>query len=59
MHTFEATKDGQLQHTTDGQLRAIVPPEGWADYCEAWPDAQPIVDGLKREAGRGRFGPEY
>ncbi|HYS77051.1 MAG TPA: hypothetical protein VEM38_13235 [Burkholderiales bacterium] len=46
-HRFEATKDGQLAHFTDDQLRATVPPEGWDDYLAAWPEAQPIVDRLR------------
>lgn len=48
MHTFEVTSDGQLRHLTDGILRAIVPPEGWADYCKTYPDAQDIVDELTK-----------
>jgi hypothetical protein len=46
LHTFYATADGQLAHETDGTLRATVPPEGWADYCQQYPDAQDIVDSL-------------
>lgn len=46
LHTFYATADGQLAHETDGILRATVPPEGWADYCQQYPDAQDIVDSL-------------
>lgn len=47
-HTFEATRDGQLAHLIDGVPRATVPPEGWADYCKAYPEAQDIVDGLTK-----------
>jgi predicted transglutaminase-like cysteine proteinase len=46
LHTFYATADGQLAHETDGTLRATVPPEGWADYCQQYPDAQEVVDSL-------------
>ena len=45
---FEATKDGQLRHSSDGELRAVVPPEGWDDYLALWPEAQPIVDSLRK-----------
>ena len=48
MHTFEVMRDGQLGHYTDGALRATVPPEGWADYCRQYPDAQDIVDELTK-----------
>lgn len=48
MHTFEVMRDGQLGHFTDGTLRATVPPEGWADYCKQYPDAQDIVDELTK-----------
>jgi hypothetical protein len=46
LHSFYATADGQLAHETDGTLRSTVPPEGWADYCQQYPDAQDIVDSL-------------
>lgn len=46
LHTFYATADGQLAHETDGTLRATVPPEGWADYCQQYPDAQDVVDAM-------------
>lgn len=48
MHTFCVSLDGQLQHFTDNNLRATVPPEGWADYCAAYPEAQDIVDELTK-----------
>ena len=48
MHRFEATSDGQLAHYTDDQIRAIVPPESWADYLTSWPEAAPIVEGLTK-----------
>jgi hypothetical protein len=47
IHTFSSTSDGQLQHEIDGKIRATVPPEGWADYCKEYPDAQDIVDSMK------------
>ena len=48
MHTFSISADHQLQHFTDGNLRATVPPESWADYCAAYPEAQDIVDELTK-----------
>ena len=41
-HEFRA-ESGCLVHETDGNLRAVVPPEGFADFVKAWPDAAPIV----------------
>ncbi len=46
IHTFAKGKDGQLEHHIDGRLRAQVPPEGWADYCREYPEAQDIVDAM-------------
>lgn len=48
-HTFEAVK-GQLVHSTDGMVRAIVPPEGFADYLKTWPEAAPIVEQITKPA---------
>lgn len=45
-HRFSASADGQLEHYTGESLRAVVPPEGWADYVKLWPEAQAIVDQL-------------
>ncbi|CAB4850632.1 MAG: hypothetical protein F2774_06770 [Actinobacteria bacterium] len=45
-HTFETDSSGALVHSTDGKLRAVVPPEGWKDYARQWPEAQPIIDQL-------------
>jgi hypothetical protein len=45
-HTFQVGPDGQLQHLIDNNLRATVPPEGWADYVREWPEAAEIVDSL-------------
>lgn len=44
---FTATDDGQLEHKTDGRVRAIVPPEGWDAYVAHWPDAAEIVGELR------------
>lgn len=49
VHCFEVV-GGELTHEIDGVLRATVPPEGWADYVEAWPDAAdalPVQNTLK------------
>jgi len=43
---YYKTIDGQLAHYTDDTLRATVPPEGWADYVKAWPDAQVAIDAI-------------
>lgn len=48
MHTFRVAADGQLEHLTDGILRATVPPEGWEGYCAQYPEAQDIIDELTR-----------
>lgn len=48
MHEFKASKDGQLQHFTDDQLRATIPPEGWDDYAAKWPAAQGVIDQLRK-----------
>jgi hypothetical protein len=47
-HTFESSPKGELLHFTNGELRATVPPEGFAEFCAAWPMAQPIVDQVTR-----------
>lgn len=49
-HRFAATSDGQLAHYTGESLRAIVPPEGWADYCKLWPEAKALIDQLTKPA---------
>lgn len=48
MHEFKESKDGQLQHFTDDQLRATIPPEGWDEYVSKWPAAAGVVDALRR-----------
>lgn len=45
--TFIAGDDGQLEHYTDGRLRAVVPPEGFDEYVALWPDAAVIVGELR------------
>jgi hypothetical protein len=42
-HEFGPTEDLQLGHWIDGQLRATVPPEGWASYVTAWPQCAEVV----------------
>ena len=49
-HTFEASAKGELVHSTNGELRAVIPPEGFAGYLELWPMAQPIVDAITGKA---------
>lgn len=46
-HEFLATDDGQLQHLIDGKLCATVPPAGFRDYAECWPDAAPVIATLQ------------
>ncbi len=41
-HTFEVTADG-LFHSSDGLLRAVVPPEGWDDYAAVYPAAEEAI----------------
>jgi hypothetical protein len=43
VHHFEARADGQMEHHIDGRLRAIVPPEGLADYARYWPDCLAVA----------------
>jgi hypothetical protein len=44
---FKKGEDGALVHFTDGNLRASVPPEGWDEYLELWPEAAPVVASLR------------
>lgn len=39
--------DGQLEHYTEGRLRAVVPPEGFDRYEQEWPACKPVVDELR------------
>jgi len=60
-HRFTATSDGQLAHYTGEQLRATVPPEGWADYVKLWPEAKAIVDQLTiapKKKGKAKAEPD-
>lgn len=43
MHTFQINANGELEHFTDEQLRATVPPEGWESYVETWPQCADMV----------------
>ena len=46
-HRFMASADGKrLLHFIDGELRADIPPEGFADYLEAWPQAKPVIEAI-------------
>lgn len=42
-HTFRLAKSGNLEHVIDGEVRAVIPPEGFADYVKDWPQAAPVV----------------
>lgn len=46
-HEFTAGAHGQLEHYTDGVLRATVPPEGWQDYARDWPQAEPLMAAMR------------
>lgn len=39
--------DGQLEHYTDGKLRAVVPEVGFDAYVAQWPDCRLVVDELR------------
>lgn len=47
LHVFRAADDGQLEHYIDGIKRAVVPPEGWENYVQTWPDAGDVIDSLR------------
>lgn len=47
-HRFFETADHQLGHEIDGDLRAVVPPEGMRDYAAAWPQCAELVGQLLR-----------
>lgn len=49
-HQFTETADHQMAHYMDGQLRAIVPPEGWDAYAATWPICAAFVAALRRAA---------
>lgn len=46
-HEFVARADGQLEHRIDAATRAVVPPEGWDAYAEAWPEAAEAIGELR------------
>jgi hypothetical protein len=33
----ELADDGQIVHSVDGVVRAIIQPEGWTEYAVVWP----------------------
>jgi hypothetical protein len=49
-HAFDMV-GGELHHFTDGELRAVVPPEGWDGYMEAWPECASLVNEARHIAG--------
>lgn len=51
-HTFQRGDDGQLEHYIDGELRAVVPPEGWEGYARDWPQCADLVAQLRRPVQR-------
>lgn len=53
-HHFFATPDGQLGHNIDGKLRAIVPPEGMAEYARLWPDCADLAKELGAKVATAR-----
>ena len=40
-HAFEGV-NGELVHTIADRVLAIVPPEGFEDYCRQWPAAKEV-----------------
>jgi hypothetical protein len=48
-HTFTINAHGLLEHVIDDQIRALVPPEGFEAYCEAWPDARQVIPAANTE----------
>lgn len=50
MQEFMRGTDGQLIHLTDGVHRSTVPPDGFSDYAEAWPDARHVIAYIKSGA---------
>lgn len=45
-HTFRASKDGQLEHLVNDEVRAVIPPKGFAAYLEDWPQALPVIESI-------------
>ena len=50
-HVFDGNDKGELVHSVDGELRAVVPPEGWDDYVKYWPAAIDVVRQLRAAHG--------
>lgn len=50
VHEFKKAADGQMEHHTDGKLRATIPPESFQDYFNLWPAAGPVMDYIKSGA---------
>jgi len=46
---FAKGDDGSLVHIVDDKIRAIVPPEGWAQYAQDWPEAQKALDAMQSQ----------
>lgn len=42
-HLFKSSPHGELEHHTDGRLRATVPPEGFEAYAEAYPPCRAVI----------------
>jgi hypothetical protein len=45
-HEFLPLPDGRMAHVIDGRERAIVPPEGLAEYARAWPQCAALAKAL-------------
>jgi len=52
-HAFAIDADG-LTHWTDGILRAVVPPEGWTDYADAYSAAGEAIVAHMAAVQRGK-----
>lgn len=55
-HRFSAGPDGQIEHYTGEQLRAVIPPESWDEYAKAWPEMQALAEQMRirpSESGAG------
>lgn len=44
-HCFSILNNGNLLHEIDGKIRAEVPPEGFEDYAEQWPECKDVISG--------------
>lgn len=45
LHCFSILNNGNLLHEIDGKIRAEVPPEGFEDYAEQWPECKDVISG--------------